>query len=145
MGKKKVKHVLFDKRMREWARELHIEGKTKEELLQDLWTSLAEMARDPEQSKHFSALFDAIEKGDAVEIRKLWDKVEAWREKAGRTAGVIDFSGKFVCMRCIWRQAKKYGKPFSISEIVTWHDVAESGSEDPYLCGKCGKTMGGET
>ena len=141
---KKVKHVLFDKRMRQWAKRSHIEGETKEELLQDLWTSLAEMSQDPEQSRYFSELFRAIEKGDALEIRRLWDKVEAARRKARSTAGVVDFNGRFVCMFCIWDQAKRYGRPFSIREIVTWHDVAESGSREPRQCRKCGKTIGGD-
>ena len=141
MGKK-VKHVLFDKRMREWAKELRVEGKTKEELLQGLWTSLAEMSQDPEQLAYFSELFNAIESGDAVEIRKLWHKVEEERRKVGLTAGVIDFSGKFLCMSCIWDQARRYGKSFSVREIITWQDVSELGSDSSYLCRKCGRTMG---
>lgn len=141
MGKK-VKHVPFDKKMRAWAKELLTEELSKEELLQDLWTCLAEISRDSGQLKYFSELANTIEKGDAVAIRKLWAKVEDKRREGGHTVGVIDFNGKFVCMSCTWNQAKKYGRSFSVREIVTWQDASEWGSGSSYLCGKCGRTMG---
>lgn len=68
MGKK-VKHVPFDKKMRAWAKELLTEELSKEELLQDLWTCLAEISSDSGQLKYFSELVNTIEKGDAVATR----------------------------------------------------------------------------
>jgi len=140
MGKK-IKHVFFDKRMRALAKQAGAEADTKDELLRRLWTSLTEMSNDPKQSKFFSLLFTAIEKEDAAEVKRLWDEVEERREKAGRTAGVLGFNGKFVCMQCIWIQARKYAKPFGVQEIVTWQDILELDSDDPYCCNKCGKTI----
>jgi len=140
MGKK-VKHVFFDKRMRAWVKQAGAEADTKDELLGRLWTSLTEMSSDPEQSKFFGKLFAAIESEDAAEVKRLWDEVEERREKVGHTAGILDFDGTFVCMRCLWAQARKYGRPFNVQEIVTWQDILEQDADNVHCCKKCGKSI----
>ena len=130
----KVKHVFFDKEMREHAERLELDKKTPEELVQEIQKDM----EDPEQREIILKTLKLMEKGDTQGLRKMWEDLQKKKKEHGKhPLGLQNREGRFICLSCIAHE--RYEDPLSFQgfEIIHIFHLAELRPGSFYQCDDC--------
>jgi len=162
----KVKHVFFDKEIRERAERLELDKYSQEldkmspeDQLKELQRLKKEIQKIKEEMSKLSdkypaekrlvfneiiELFDVLETVDELNKIKIFRLIEQKRKEFGQNPmGILNRKGKFVCVFCL--QSEKYDNPINLQgfdTIIYLYDISNLKTGSFYQCDDCKKKFG---